>query len=167
VAEPSLADLHQSDHLGLEPKPLPERRTAVAEGKHTPTPWYVGPMNDALYIIDQPPRPVPIDTMTEIEHNKTRVIARVVWDAPSAMTEANAAFIVLAVNMHAALVTALKAMREEIDGMIDADLHAVCSLGPEGPKRETAEPEDLRDVERLEAMRAQCDALLSKTEGAP
>lgn len=42
--------------------------------KATPGPWFVGTMNDALFVINEPPRPAPTDTINTAL--KTRVIAK-------------------------------------------------------------------------------------------
>ena len=47
----------------------------MSDAKHTPGPWYVGAMNDALFIINEPPRPVPVDTINT--SLRTIVIAKV------------------------------------------------------------------------------------------
>jgi hypothetical protein len=78
--------------------------------KHTPTPWYVAAMNDCLFIFDRAPSPAPYDGPIPGGSPAT-VIAKL--DYPKA--DANAAFIVRAVNAHDDLVKAL----EQIAGMDD------------------------------------------------
>ena len=65
---------------------------------HTPTPWHLGAMNDALFVIDAPPRPSNDDVVHE---HGAEPIARFTKDA-------DAAFAVRAVNAHVALVEALE-----------------------------------------------------------
>jgi hypothetical protein len=69
--------------------------------EHTQTPWFVGTQNDKLFIINKPPRP---------SHDDMADIPDVAVIAPlnACNDEANAAFIVRAVNNHEALVGALK-----------------------------------------------------------
>lgn len=43
---------------------------------HTPERWFVGAMNDGLFIINRPPRPAPVDHLTEGDP-ETEVIATV------------------------------------------------------------------------------------------
>ena len=54
---------------------------------HTPGPWYVGAQNDALYIIDQPPRPSNDDINPDANTNP---IAKV-YVAPDRRHETEAA----------------------------------------------------------------------------
>lgn len=39
-------------------------------------PWFVGAMNDGLFIIDEPPRPAPVDFINPNAGQNTRVIAK-------------------------------------------------------------------------------------------
>jgi hypothetical protein len=40
-------------------------------------PWYVGAMNDGLFIIDQPPSPAPVDHVSPERHKDATILARI------------------------------------------------------------------------------------------
>jgi hypothetical protein len=74
-------------------------------------PWYVGSMNDCVFIINKPPRP----STDEVWHDRPdgpEVICKI---GPSAQDEANAALIVSAVNAHAALVKERDQLKAALD----------------------------------------------------
>jgi hypothetical protein len=73
---------------------------------HTPTPWFVGAQNDALYIIDRKPRP----STDDIAPNQDVCVVAKTYNQGRATgrEDANAAFIVRACNAHNDLVAALK-----------------------------------------------------------
>jgi len=81
----------------------------MSEQKHTPTPWYVGAQNDAVFIIDRPPRPSTDDV---VPGGDVVVIAKL-----SADRLADARRIVAAVNAHAGLLAAC----EEAAEFLEAD----------------------------------------------
>lgn len=66
--------------------------------KFTPGPWYVGAMNDALIVIDQPPRP---STDNPNHEAKTQSIAIVTIKRDTYAYEANAHLIAAAPDLYA------------------------------------------------------------------
>lgn len=48
----------------------------MSEAASTQRPWFVGTMNDALFILDKPPRPAPVDAINPNVGKDTRVIAK-------------------------------------------------------------------------------------------
>lgn len=80
------------------------------ETKHTPGPWFLAAQNDGLVIIDGPPSPAPYDGPIPKAHGPN-VIATPNFRI--AKHEANAAFIVHAVNCHDELLTALEALQRQ------------------------------------------------------
>lgn len=77
----------------------------------TPGPWFVGTQNDALYIINTPPRPAPNDYITPGSPD-TLLIASL-YVLPSHAEDANAALIAAAPTLLAqrdALADALRAL---------------------------------------------------------
>jgi len=90
---------------------------------HTPTPWFVGCQNDALFIVSGRP---PALNNDHPWHEAPRVaVARVYGPAEGdclpVNADANAAFIVRAVNSHEALVEALSNLVGVIDECQDID----------------------------------------------
>lgn len=47
-----------------------ERKTNMKDGK-----WYLGAMNDGLFIIDEPPQPAPIDYFCDADHSVNVIVA--------------------------------------------------------------------------------------------
>ena len=77
--------------------------------KHTPGPWYVGAMNDCLFIIDQPPRPSNDDVNP---NHQVRVLAKLDYRA----ADANARLIAAAPDLLEALKLFLRAEKMARDG---------------------------------------------------
>lgn len=92
--------------------PAPPSPAGQAVG-HTATPWYVGAQNDALFIIDSPPSPAPVDNVNVGRHLWTKVIAKSEDGSEQAIVDFR--MIVRAVNAHADLVALVRAMVKAID----------------------------------------------------
>jgi hypothetical protein len=101
----------------------------MSTAKHTPTPWAIWTeekaRRDDVYIVGNPTG----------ELGGTRHLAYMVDTWTRQQTTANAAFIVRAVNSHAALVNALKLLTEKVDaagggfcGFADELQHARAAL---------------------------------------
>jgi len=61
----------------------------MSETKWTPGPHYVGVMNDALFILTQPPSPSGTDVSPDTPHPNQKVLAKV--DSPDVSFEENQA----------------------------------------------------------------------------
>ena len=88
----------------MNPTQSPTNPHAAGKAAHTPTPWSVrAARNDEGY------------GLLICDEDQTILARMDTWlgSTPEAEMEANAAFIVRACNSHAALVEALKAIREE------------------------------------------------------
>lgn len=83
--------------------------------KFTPGPWYVGAMNDALFVIDQPPRPSTDDPNHDA---KTQSIAIPTIKRDTHAYEANAYLIAAAPELYAALKRA-RDMLQAVAGDIE------------------------------------------------
>ena len=73
--------------------------------KFTPGPWHVGAMNDALFVINEPPRPAPLDYINPTL--KTKMVAKPSEPHEEGWTrdeyEANARLIAAAPELYHAL----------------------------------------------------------------
>ena len=133
------------------------------EAEHTPTPWSIE-RNKERGIIWIDALDAPSEGIADLYHRHGIGTEDFVAKRDA---EANAAFIVRACNSFDALVAALKEAREEVDDLVRGYLQGYCRKDPGGaPMRETAEPDDLIEIERVEGLRARCDAALAKAEAA-
>lgn len=78
---------------------------------HTPGPWHVGAMNDALFIIKQPPSPSGSDVPIDTSHPGQFVIAKPAELDDFEITRANARLIAAAPRLLASLKEAVKECR--------------------------------------------------------
>ena len=89
----------------------------MSEAKHSPTPWQVGKSvhNDGAISV--------MNHETRIARIDIQILAKKadLWRTPCAERDANAAFIVRAVNAHADMLAALHACAEYFDSRADAD----------------------------------------------
>lgn len=81
----------------------------MSASKHTPGPWYVGAMNDCLFIIDQAPRPSNDDVNPDRE---VTVVAKLDYIG----SEANARLIAAAPDLLEALKLFVRAEKMARDG---------------------------------------------------
>lgn len=81
-------------------------------GKATKGPWFVGAMNDALFIIDQQPSPAPIDHVFPERHKDAVVIAKL--DPGTVQAVHDSSLLVAAVNALPALLDEVEGMRGEL-----------------------------------------------------
>jgi hypothetical protein len=100
----------------------------MAEPKFTPGPWYVGAMNDALFVIDQPPRP---STDHPNHKAKTQSIAIVTVKRDLHAYEANANLMAAAPELYDACRAALS-MVETDQGPPNWDLLRAALAKAEG-----------------------------------
>jgi hypothetical protein len=141
----------------------------VSEAKHTPTRPHIGRGDDWYVHVDENGDAISIAANGTgpkggwVGISIARMAVPGDYKTRQQINEASA-FIVKAVNAHDELVKALREAREEVDAAIRDILHSICQLGSDGPIRDTAEPDDLTDVVRMEAVRASCDAALAKAE---
>lgn len=83
--------------------------------KHTPGPWYVGAMNDALFILKLPPSPNGADAPIDTPHPGQLVIAKPA-ELEFEVTKANANLIAAAPTLLDSLKRADEALRFHPNG---------------------------------------------------
>lgn len=94
------------------------------KNKHTPGPWFIGAMNDALFVINEPPRPAPTDAVNT--SLTTKVIAKPGEPFAEGFSreeyEANARLIAAAPELLAIAREAFAHMPHEMQKEVDAVL---------------------------------------------
>lgn len=99
-------------------RPIAAERQSGEEGREATGRWYLGTMNDALFVIDRPPQPAPDDTGPSA-HGRTEAVS-------GAIDEKNGALIVAAHNaVVAAFESRLAALRAKPSGTFAEGVEAV------------------------------------------